>query len=300
MGTERARPGGGSALELESTAAERTDSVLDSLDSLRGRATRPRRAPWPTPLEGRPAAPRRLLLIGGGPRPVEAMRRFAAWATLTRPARVLVVGWASREPWHGVESLGRDLEPHGALELDASPRPPRGAEERARFLAQVARATAIFFSGGDQARLMAGLDAPLARALRERHRAGLPLGGTSAGTAIMSPRMIAGGDPPVVRTGLGALPGTILDQHFLLRRREGRLLQAVRRHPGALGVGVDEGAALAVEDGRHAEVLGGRVALVRAAAPHLEVLEPGARFCLRAARRAPVPSAPEAAPTSTA
>ncbi len=132
---------------------------------------------------------------------------------------------------------------------------------------------------------MAGLDAPLARALRERHRAGLPFGGTSAGTAIMSPRMIAGGDPPRVRTGLALLPGTVVDQHFLERRREARLLHVIRRHPDALGVGVDEGAALAVEDGRRAEVIGGRVALVRAAAPHLEVLEPGARFCLRAAAR---------------
>lgn len=212
------------------------------------------------------------------------MRRFAGWAAPRgRPARVLVVGWASREPWRGLEALARDLEPHGVGDLDASARAPSSAAARARFLAQVDRATAVFFSGGDQARIMAALDAPLARALRARHRAGLPFGGTSAGTAIMSPRMIQGGDPPRVRAGLALLPGTILDQHFLERRREARLLDVVRRHPDALGVGVDEGAALAVEDGRHAEVLGGRVALVRARAPWLEVLEVGARFCLRTA-----------------
>lgn len=212
------------------------------------------------------------------------MRRFAGWATRhDRPARVLVIGWASREPWRGATGLARDLEPHGPFDLDASPRPPRTTADRARFLAQVDRATAVFFSGGDQARIMAGLDAALARVLRERHRAGLPFGGTSAGTAIMSPRMIAGGDPPRVRAGLGLLPGTILDQHVLERRREGRLLEVIRRHPDALGVGVDEGAALSVEDG-HAQVLGGRVVLVRAAAPHLEVLAPGARLCLPAAR----------------
>lgn len=205
------------------------------------------------------------------------MRRFAAWAGAR--GRVLVIGWASATPWRGVDAVARDLEPHAALDLDASPRPPGTPRERQGFLAQVSAATAVFFTGGDQTRIMAGLDPLLARALRSRHRAGVAFGGTSAGTAIMSPRMIAGGDPPRLRAGLALLPGTILDQHFLERGREGRLRAAVARHPDALGVGVDEGAALVVEDGRHAEVVGGRVALV-SSREGLRVLEDGARFDL--------------------
>lgn len=206
------------------------------------------------------------------------MRRFAGWAGPR--GRVLVIGWASTTPWRGVDALARDLEPHASFDLDASPRPPETPRERQGFLAQVSTATAVFFTGGDQTRIMAGLDPFLARTLRARHRAGVAFGGTSAGTAIMSPRMIAGGDPPRLRTGLALLPGTILDQHFLERRREGRLRAAVDRHPDALGVGVDEGAALVVEDGRFAEVVGGRVALVSSKRAY-QVLEDGARFDLR-------------------
>lgn len=244
-----------------------------------GQGARPRRAP------GRATSavlgPRRLLLLGGGPRPVEAMQRFSAWAGGPL-ARVLVVAWASSEPWQAIDALTRDLEPHGAFGIDASPRPPVTSRERARFLEQAANATAVLFTGGDQARIMDALDADLARALRDLHRQGVPFGGTSAGTAIMSPRMIASGDTSArLRTGLALLPGTIVDQHFLLRGRERRLHDAVRRHPLALGIGIDDGAALIVEGSRRCEVVGGRVALVRATGERwLQVLEAGARFDL--------------------
>jgi cyanophycinase len=57
----------------------------------------------------------------------------------------------------------------------------------------------------------------------------------------------------------------ILDQHFIKERRENRLFGLVLLHPEDLGVGIDEGTALLVRDGRHAEVVGpGRVMLVEA------------------------------------
>jgi cyanophycinase len=96
-------------------------------------------------------------------------------------------------------------------------------------------------------------------------------GGTSAGTAIMSPRMITGnGDFTVIdaarvetRPGLGLLAGTIVDQHFVKRQRQNRLFALVLASPDDLGVGVDEGAALLVEDSRTGTVVGeGAVLLV--------------------------------------
>jgi cyanophycinase len=100
--------------------------------------------------------------------------------------------------------------------------------------------------------------------LRERYKAGVVFGGTSAGAAIMSERMITGeGDFTVidsakveVRPGLGLLPGVIIDQHFIKRQRHNRLFGLVLTHPEERGVGIDEGTAILVEDGRKALVVG--------------------------------------------
>jgi cyanophycinase len=55
--------------------------------------------------------------------------------------------------------------------------------------------------------------------------------------------------------GLGLLPGTILDQHFLKRQRFNRLLSAVLEHPDLVGIGIDEKTAILVR-GSHLDVLG--------------------------------------------
>jgi len=68
--------------------------------------------------------------------------------------------------------------------------------------------------------------------------------------------MIAGGaDQPQIATGFDFLPGSIIDQHFVARKRQPRLIKAVERHPGRFGVGIDEGTALVVQ-GRTMRVVG--------------------------------------------
>jgi cyanophycinase len=112
--------------------------------------------------------------------------------------------------------------------------------------------------------------------VRERHARGVVFGGTSAGAAVMSLRMITGegdftvidGAKVVVREGLGLLPGVIVDQHFVRRQRENRLFGLVLQQRGERGVGIDEDTALLVAGGRHAEVVGkGPVMLVDATGP---------------------------------
>jgi cyanophycinase len=117
-------------------------------------------------------------------------------------------------------------------------------------------------------------DPELLAAVRARFAAGVVFGGTSAGAAVMSARMITGeGDFTVidgsrveVRPGLGFLPGAIVDQHFVRRQRQNRLFGLVLAHPGERGVGIDEDTAILVSGGRRAEVVGkGPVMLVDAA-----------------------------------
>jgi cyanophycinase len=234
-----------------------------------------------------------LVLFGGGERPAQALERFVEWAGGAQ-ARLLVVTWASAEPTESFEGVREDVAPLGPASVEMAPLAPLDVVARERFRALLRDATGVFFGGGDQTRIMNVLkDSELLLALRERHRAGIVYGGTSAGTAAMSRIMITGeGDFKVIdaakvetREGLGLVDGVILDQHFVRRQRENRLFALVLAHPDQLGVGIDEDAALLVEGGRRAEVVGGPVMIVDArqkrGALTVRLLRPGQRFDLR-------------------
>ena len=249
---------------------------------LAGRLAR-RRAGWAAVAALAVAVPaasgERLVLAGGGDLPLRAKQRFVEWSGGSS-ARILVILWSTSEPKKNLKWLREELQPLGPASIEAAPLAPLKPKARALFLAQLGKATGVFFSGGDQARVMDVLrDRELLEALRERYRAGVAFGGTSAGCAVMSSPMITGegdftvidGDKVDTREGLGLLPGIIVDQHFLKRQRENRLFGLVLKWPDTLGVCVDEATALLVEDGRHGEVTGkGQVMLVDGRA------EPGA------------------------
>jgi cyanophycinase len=227
----------------------------------------------------------RLVIVGGGDRPPEALARFVDWAG-GASSRILVIPWASGEPAESCEAILSELRPHAPGEatcgahatLDAHGKAaPLGEAEKASALGQLSRATGVFFTGGDQARIMDVLaDRELLAAVKARFAAGAVFGGTSAGAAVMSARMITGegdftvidGDEVEQRPGLGFVEGVIVDQHFVKRQRENRLFGLVLKHPEERGVGIDEDTALLVTGGRYAEVVGrGPVVLVDAKGP---------------------------------
>jgi cyanophycinase len=125
-------------------------------------------------------------------------------------------------------------------------------------------ATLIWMPGGDQNRFMKAIAGTgLDDVIRARHKAGAVVGGTSAGAAVLSGLMITGeadlqslsAGKTVLAKGLGLWTAGIFDQHFLRRQRNNRLLSAVLDHPGMIGVGIDEGTAAIVHEGR-IEVVG--------------------------------------------
>jgi len=234
----------------------------------------------PAPAAARQAAGT-LLIVGGGPAPAEIPRRFVELAG-GAGARIVVFPMASADSGTGPEkvaelrALGADAV-SVALTRDAALR-----EESARLLDG---ATGIWFSGGDQNRLTRALaGTPVERAIHARYRAGAVVGGTSAGAAVMSARMITGDErhpggarPPrdssdawmtiardnvVTAPGFGLLPGVVVDQHFLRRKRHNRLLSLALELPERLAVGIDESTAIEVgPDGRW-RVIGASSAVV--------------------------------------
>ncbi|MGB7069985.1 MAG: cyanophycinase [Pyrinomonadaceae bacterium] len=206
----------------------------------------------------------RLMLAGGGKRPTEAIRKFVDWSGGNK-AKILVITWASGVPGESFAAITEDFSAFKTASIENAPIAPIGTYERIKLIDQVKNATGIFFTGGDQNRIMDVFkDAELLKIVREKYSKGTPIGGTSAGTAVMSDPMITGeadlkiidGSKVGTRPGVGLLPGTILDQHFIQRQRENRLFGLVMKHPSKLGVGIDEDTVLMVENNRIADVIG--------------------------------------------
>ncbi len=161
----------------------------------------------------------------------------------------------------------------------------RAAARDPRVLAMVGHADGIFIAGGDQANYVRfWKDTPLNAVLNEHVRGGKPIGGTSAGLAILgaySYGALDGGSitsEEALRDPMGSavtlvdhflqLPplystGVITDSHFDTRNRLGRLIAFVARlakeHGSAeiTGIGVDENAALCLDEDGNARLFSG-------------------------------------------
>ena len=134
-----------------------------------------------------------------------------------------------------------------------------------RIQGKLKRATGIFITGGNQLRLSTILGGtPVAKLIRDLNARGVHVAGTSAGAAIMSEHMIAGGktgptpkeDGATMAPGLGLTNKIIVDQHFRQRDRIGRLLAALSYNPFISGLGIDEDTAAFIGPDGVLEVVG--------------------------------------------
>lgn len=229
-----------------------------------------------------PSAGGHLLIVGGGSQPPELVSRFVELAGGPGHARIAVVPMASEEAEEGGRDKAEQLRGLGAETVVMNlTRAQAMSDSAVRMLDGI---TGVWFNGGDQARLTAALlGTPVLDAIHRRYREGAVIGGTSAGAAIMSDSMLTGnqiaegedtvgyhGDeyPRVARNnieivqGLGFLPGTLVDQHFLRRERQNRLLSVVLERPSLLGVGIDESTAVVVRPDGWWEIIGASGVLV--------------------------------------
>ena len=144
----------------------------------------------------------------------------------------------------------------------------RNREEVANpeFMERLIRCKCLMFSGGNQLRLSSifgGTD--FLDVIMEKYRNEyFIIAGTSAGAMAMSQTMIYEGNASSahlkgevkITTGLGFLPGVIIDSHFNKRGRFPRLAQAVAANPGTIGIGLGEDTGVIVRDGEELEAIG--------------------------------------------
>jgi cyanophycinase len=179
-------------------------------------------------------------------------------------ARIVVMTVATELPREVGDNYTRVFERLGVENVRIVDTVYREDASDASALEAIEKATGVFFTGGDQARITSVLkDTDIDQALHRRFSEGIVIGGTSAGAAMMPDMMIVEGDgetnPRVeivkMEPGMAFLPGVVIDQHFAQRGRIGRLLSAVAQQPVVLGFGIDENTAIVVNNNQ-LEVIG--------------------------------------------
>ncbi len=199
----------------------------------------------------------KLMICGGGAMPDDVYDEFVRLAA-GKEARIVVIptakAWPSREAIEGRFAVWRTK---GASSIDFLHTESRDEANQDDFTKPLDSATGVWIAGGSQGRLADIYGGTkVEQALRGVLERGGIIGGTSAGAAIMSRLMIRYGSPKaVVDAGFNLLNLAVIDQHFLRRNRQERLLGVLNEHPEMIGLGVDEGTALVVE-GDHLRVMG--------------------------------------------
>lgn len=214
-----------------------------------------------------------LVIIGGAEDKegeCKILREFVRRAGGTK-ARIVVMTVATELPREVGENYIRVFERLGAEDVRIVDTVTREDASSTTALEAIQKATGVFFTGGDQARITGILkDTEIDATIHKRYSEGIVVGGTSAGAAMMPDVMIVEGDSetnPRVEVvemgpGMGFLPGVVIDQHFLQRGRLGRLISALAQQPAVLGFGIDENTAVVVQDNQF-EVIGeGAVTIV--------------------------------------
>ena len=210
-----------------------------------------------------------LVIVGGGEQTDEITDRFVELAGGAE-AKLVVIPTASSDetlPEPKASAITERWRARGIENTVLLHTRDRDEANRNEFSAPLREATAVWISGGAQTRLASAyVGTKVQTELHALLKRGGVIGGTSAGAAIQSGVMIENGNPvPNIGRGLDLLPNAIIDQHFLARNRGNRLIEAIRRHPNLVGIGIDEATALVVQ-GSRAEVIGDSyVVLVTAA-----------------------------------
>lgn len=264
-----------------------------------------------------PAPHAKLLLLGNSPSdwPGDAQRSLLE--QLPEPIGVLAT--ASGEPaamseryldWLDQRGKQTELLPISLNNIE------RASRDRA-LLATLSRMGSLLLTGGDQRRLTEALlhcaeATPVLHSLVTAYETGTPLVAVAGAASALGAQMIAEGDSlaalrygssedagfsgVVIERGIGLTRLGIIDQHFVRRRRLGRLLIACAQQQQRFGFGLSEGSGLLVHgDGQEIEAVG-KLGVVIAElelqrvrfAPHnpdptgirLYILEPGKRVRL--------------------
>lgn len=246
-----------------------------------------------------------VIAIGGGKRTDTLMAHIVHYCGLNLGDTVWIAPMASEEPDSAYWYVARDFERIGLV-----PVPYIFYSQDEYYPAHPDRVKLIFFTGGDQTKLMKSLkhDQVLSD-LVEYRKSGGHIAGTSAGAAVLSQYMITGNqlkfkdyrptfahlmtDNIEIASGTGLLKNCIIDQHFIARSRYNRLISALYQMPNLCGIGVEESSAILTDDSLAIVIGSGQIVKMKSGIPRskndligfqnlsMDILLPGDTFFLK-------------------
>jgi len=218
-----------------------------------------------------------LVLIGGGSRPERVMKTIVDLAVKHGNGNIVVIPNASATPIPVGKGQAGELGQLTDKDVSWVNLTPENIDSDS-VLSKFDNIGGVFFSGGSQTRLTALLPGTqLLKKIRNIYTEGGVLAGTSAGAAIMSKIMLNGtekrytgndrlktieGNNVGYEEGFGFMKGVIIDQHFVKRQRENRLISLVIENPQYIGIGIDEQTAIIRKPDNTFEVIGNSNVLI--------------------------------------
>jgi cyanophycinase len=233
-----------------------------------------------------------LIIAGGGKLGPEIVGRFITLAGGPN-ANIVVIPTAGEDATYGPDcDCVKMFRALGATRLTVLHTKDRQEADSEAFVSPLKAATAVWFVGGRQWRLVDSyLGTRTETEIKNLLARGGVVGGTSAGASIQASYMVRGARAgneimmaPGYEQGFGLMRGVAIDQHVTARHREGDLDAVVVKHPELLGIGLDQSTAIEVKrDGfgvigvGHVFIHDGRE---QPNGGHYYLLNPGDRFDL--------------------
>ncbi|MFZ6680549.1 cyanophycinase [Undibacterium sp. Tian12W] len=229
-----------------------------------------------------------LVIIGGALR----IDNSVVWQRIVQQAggkgaRIAVIPAAAGSPEKSGGFAVESLNQHGAqaflvpLSVKHAQFKPQDIVNDPAWLGKLNNASGVFFTGGDQGRIVQALVKPdgdktaMLEAIWALYQRGGVIAGSSAGAAIMSTTMFYDAKPVLptlklgvadgkeIAAGLGFIgPDVFIDQHLIIRGRFARMLPVMLKKNYKLGLGVDENTAMVVSNQGEVEVIGYKGAIL--------------------------------------
>jgi cyanophycinase len=188
-----------------------------------------------------------------------------------KDALIIIIPTASSIPEEVGENYLLAFGKLGCSNLHVMDIREREQSENKDNIALMKKASCVMFSGGNQSNITEKIGGTsLHKIMMDRYRNEVfVIAGTSAGAMCMSAEMITGGGIKEAFTkgatgmgsGMGFIPGLIIDSHFIRRGRFGRLAEAVSKFPKIIGIGLAEDTGLIIKNNSF-EVIGSGMVIV--------------------------------------
>ncbi|NTW31399.1 MAG: cyanophycinase [Bacteroidetes bacterium] len=211
-----------------------------------------------------------LVLIGGAEDRKDNKTILKKVVSLNNAKSAIIIPSASAYPVGLAEDYSHIFKELGVENIFIFDIRDKHEAEDIKYLEKVENADLIFFTGGDQFRLVNTInDTSLFTKIKERYYKGATIAGTSAGAAAACDPIIFDGDTEGLRKGttshfkgFGFIKNIIIDTHFVNRGRLGRLTQFLCSGSATKGIGIGEDTAIIIDKNDIFEVIGSEMVIV--------------------------------------